>query len=48
MPGNICVDSTVTENTPRPRNRYRLIANAAKIAIDDREHRRDRRHDQRC
>lgn len=26
------MDSTVTEKTPRPRNRYRLTANAAKMA----------------
>src|SRR5262249_29206983 len=32
MPGNICVDSTATENTCRPRNRYRLTANAARMA----------------
>ena len=33
MPGNIWVDSTVTENSRRPRKRYRLTANAAKMAI---------------
>src|SRR5256885_15065947 len=32
MPGNIWVDSTVTEKACRPRKRYRLMANAAKIA----------------
>src|SRR2546423_1451842 len=32
MPGNIWVASTVTENACRPRNRYRLIANATKMA----------------
>jgi hypothetical protein len=32
IPGNIWVASTVTEKMPRPRNRYRLIANAAKMA----------------
>ena len=32
MPGNIWVDSTVTEKSLRPRNRYRLTAYAAKIA----------------
>src|SRR5689334_640954 len=32
IPGNIWVARTVMEKTPRPRNRYRLIANAAKIA----------------
>src|SRR6266540_1635407 len=32
MPGNICVDRTVTEKAWRPRKRYRLTANAAKIA----------------
>src|SRR2546421_11949262 len=34
MPGNIWVASTVTENACRPRNRYRLMANATKMATD--------------
>ncbi|MCP9964187.1 hypothetical protein LUX57_02405 [Actinomadura madurae] len=33
IPGNICVESTVTVNTRRPANRYRLTAYAAPIAI---------------
>src|SRR3954469_17906873 len=32
MPGNICVDSTVPLNRPRPWNRYRLIAYPANSA----------------
>ena len=45
MPGNIWVDSTVTEKICRPAKRYRLTAYAAKIAIDHREDRGRRRHD---
>src|SRR5690606_473803 len=33
MPGNICVDSTVSRNVSLPRKRYRLIAYAAKMAM---------------
>src|SRR5579872_530973 len=32
MPGNICVESTTSMNTWRPRNRYRLTAYAAQTA----------------
>ena len=46
MPGNIWVDSTVTEKTPRPRKRYRLTANAAKIATATEKTAATRRHDQ--